>query len=105
MTIKENEFCKKYPDFNGLLTEILCNGLNGQFIDEVTLKNWRKNWNDYDYISIVVSQAEEVLAMDPFPELLIANITNTWSFVETRKEWMYKLSHMLELRIKALELV
>ena len=50
-----------------------------------------------------LAEAEEVLKLDPFPEDLIGDLTNTISPIETRKEWLEKVVKLLREKIITLE--
>lgn len=74
------------------------------FDDEVILGEYFADIeDDVEDIKLILSQAKEVLALDPFPEEFIRDLTNTKSPIETRKEWLEGIASKLEAKIREIE--
>lgn len=74
------------------------------FDDEVILREYFEDIeDDKEDIKLILSQAREVLALDPFPEELIGDLINRSSPIVTMKEWLEGIVAKLEVKIKEIE--
>lgn len=96
-------FRKQYPELYQLLSAgFACDADFDIFDVDETLKKWF-NPNAFEVDKESISQAREILAMEPFPEELIGEIANTWSPIMTMKEWLTEVVEKLEARIAEAE--
>ena len=104
----EEEFESKFNELDSLLLAFLCATEDGIFDENIVIEDYLKNPYSTKSKMIeeakkAVKQAKEVLQLNPFPEALIGDLTNTISPIETRKEWLEKVVQKLQKRIEEFE--
>lgn len=74
-----------------------------QFDEEVTLTTYLNNSRILPTAKKALLEAKELLTINPFPEAVIADLSNITSTVETRKEWLENVVKLLEKKIEKME--
>ena len=106
--MEEEEFEKKYEELSYLFLQFMIKADFDEFDDNKVIKYYfDEGFTSKQFAlqqgPLALKQAQEVLQLDPFPEALISDLTNTISPIETRKEWLEKVVQKLQKRIDEFE--
>ena len=97
---QQEEFIERNWDLYQMFGYFALDADFNKFDDDKTLDQYVGTGGPISVRINALSQAKEVLQMDPFPETLIEGLTNRCHPEITRKQWLQEVVTMLERKLK-----